>query len=112
GCTGQNMSPQLRWLKRPAGTKSFVRTMFGPDAPTGSGFWHWTGLNIPAPTTSLAANAAAASLPPGAVQGYTDFGSSGYGGPRPPEGDVPHRYIFKLSALNVDRLDLTAGAPG
>jgi Raf kinase inhibitor-like YbhB/YbcL family protein len=112
GCTGQNMSPTLRWSNPPAGTKSFVLTMFDPDAPTGSGFYHWTVFDLPATTTQLSANAAAGGLPTGAVQGYTDFGMSGYGGPCPPDGDLPHRYIFKLSALSVDHLGLTAGAPG
>jgi Raf kinase inhibitor-like YbhB/YbcL family protein len=115
GCTGQNVSPALRWSNPPAGTKSFVLTMFDPDAPTGSGFWHWTVFDLPAGTTALAANAAAAtggSLPAGAVQGYTDFGRPGYGGPCPPDGDTPHRYVFKLSALSVDHLGLTPGAPG
>jgi Raf kinase inhibitor-like YbhB/YbcL family protein len=86
--------------------------MFDPDAPTGSGFWHWTVFDIPATTTSLPANAAAGSLPTGSVQGYTDFGVPGYGGPCPPDGDLPHRYIFKLSALSVDKTGLTSAAPG
>jgi len=111
GCTGQNLSPALRWANPPAGTKSFVLTVFDPDAPTGSGFWHWTMFDVPAATTALAANAAAAA-PAGAIQGYTDFGRPGYGGPCPPDGDTPHRYVFKLSALSVDHLGLTAAAPG
>jgi hypothetical protein len=115
GCTGDNASPALRWSNPPAGTKSFVLTMFDPDAPTGSGFWHWTVFDMPAGTTSLAAKAATTSggtLPAGAIEGYTDFGRPGYGGPCPPEGDAPHRYVFKLSALSVDHLGLTATAPG
>jgi Raf kinase inhibitor-like YbhB/YbcL family protein len=112
---GQNVSPALRWSNPPAGTKSFVLTVFDPDAPTGSGFWHWTVFDIPPTTTSLATNAAATtsgSLPAGAVQGYTDFGRPGYGGPCPPEGDAPHHYVFKLSALSVDHLELPPGPPG
>jgi Raf kinase inhibitor-like YbhB/YbcL family protein len=115
GCTGENHSPALTWSNPPADTKSFVITVFDPDAPTGSGFWHWTVFNIPATTTSLASNAAAAtggSLPAGAIQGYTDFGAPGYGGPCPPEGDAPHHYVFKISALSVDKLDdLTSASP-
>src|SRR5262249_44010338 len=87
GCSGQNVSPALRWSNPPAGTQSFVLTMFDPDAPTGSGFWHWTVFDIPATTTGLPANAGAqagGSLPAGAVQGYVDFGRPGYGGPCPP----------------------------
>jgi Raf kinase inhibitor-like YbhB/YbcL family protein len=112
GCMGQNLSPELHWANPPAGTKSFVLTVFDVDAPTGSGFWHWTVFDIPPTTTSLSANAAAGSLPAGAVQGYTDFGRPGYGGPCPPDGDTPHHYVFKLIALNIDHLGLTASAPG
>jgi Raf kinase inhibitor-like YbhB/YbcL family protein len=115
GCAGQNQSPALHWSNPPMGTKSFLLTVFDPDAPTGSGFWHWTVFDIPATTTELAANAAAptgGSLPAGAIQGYTDFGRPGYGGPCPPDGDTPHHYVFKLSALSVDHLGLTASAPG
>ena len=115
GCTGDNASPALQWANPPAGTKSFALTVFDLDAPTGSGFWHWTLFDIPATTASLAANAAATtggSLPAGAIQGYTDFGRPGYGGPCPPVGDAPHRYVFKLSALSVDKLGLDSTATG
>jgi Raf kinase inhibitor-like YbhB/YbcL family protein len=112
GCTGQNASPALRWSNPPAGTKSFVLTMFDTDAPTGSGFWHWTLFDIPAATTSLAANAAAGTLPVGSTQGYVDFGRPGYGGPCPPAGDPPHHYVFKLYALGVEALGLDEHAPG
>lgn len=111
GCTGGNQSPALTWSNPPAGTKSFVLTMFDPDAPTGSGFWHWTVFDIPAGTTSLSANAAAGGLPAGAIQGYTDYGISGYGGPCPPSGDTPHRYLFTLTAVNTEHLGLTATSP-
>ena len=111
GCSGQNASPGLAWSNPPAGTKSFVLTVFDQDAPTGSGFWHWTLFDIPAEWSSLGSNAAATMLAP-AVQGYTDFGRPGYGGPCPPEGDAPHHYVFKLSALSVESLGLTAGSPG
>lgn len=112
GCTGGNMSPGLKWSNPPAATKSFALTVFDLDAPTGSGFWHWTVFDIPAGTTSLSSNAAASGLPTGAIQGYTDFGVSGYGGPCPPSGDTPHRYLFTLTALNTDHLDLPPMPPG
>jgi Raf kinase inhibitor-like YbhB/YbcL family protein len=112
GCTGENVSPQLDWQGAPAGTKSFALMVHDPDAPTGSGWWHWVVYNIPAGTNALPAGAGApgsANLPAGAVQGRTDFGSAGYGGPCPPPGR-PHRYMFMLFALKVDRLDLPADA--
>lgn len=111
GCTGQNMSPALNWVNPPAGTKSFAVTVYDPDAPTGSGWWHWTMYNIPAGTTGLTAGAGnGRDAPRGSVQGLTDFGSKGYGGPCPPVGDKPHHYHFKVFALKVDKLDLPGNA--
>jgi Raf kinase inhibitor-like YbhB/YbcL family protein len=112
GCNGKNSSPALSWSGAPAGTKSFALLVHDPDAPTNSGWWHWTVYNIPADTTSLAADAGDPHnhlLPPGAVQGRTDFGNPGYGGPCPPPGK-PHRYIFRLYALKVAKLELPADA--
>lgn len=99
GCGGGNVSPQLSWTAGPSGTQSYVITEYDPDAPTGSGFWHWTLFNLPASVTSLAAGANSAP-PAGVIQGYTDYGSSGYGGPCPPVGDGPHHYNFQVLALD------------
>jgi len=82
GCTGSNISPAMSWSGAPAGTKSFALTVYDPDAPTGSGWWHWVVYNIPAKTTSLPAGAGDPKknlLPAGATQGNTDFGVPGYG---------------------------------
>ena len=106
GCTGKNVSPEVEWTGAPAKAKSFALTIYDPDAPTGSGWWHWVVYNIPAGTTKIASG----KVPAGAVQGNTDFGSPGYGGPCPPVGDKPHHYIFTLYALDVDKLDLPATA--
>jgi Raf kinase inhibitor-like YbhB/YbcL family protein len=106
GCTGENVSPQLEWSNPPAGTKSFALMVHDPDAPTGSGWWHWVVYNIPADATSIPAGG---PLPKGAVQGKTDFGTPGYGGPCPPPGG-PHHYNFTLFALKVDKLDVPADA--
>ena len=114
GCTGDNVSPELRWQGAPAGTKSFAVTVYDPDAPTGSGWWHWVLFNMPAGTNSLPAGAGDGSgskLPPGSVESRTDFGKPGYGGPCPPQGDRPHRYIFTVHALKTDKLDLAADSP-
>jgi Raf kinase inhibitor-like YbhB/YbcL family protein len=113
GCSGKNLSPALHWSGAPQGTKSFALMLYDPDAPTGSGWWHWVVYNIPAGTTDLSTGAGAAGstlLPSGALQGRTDFGTSGYGGPCPPAGDKPHRYIFTLYALKIEKLDVPADA--
>lgn len=110
GHNGENKSPQLSWTGAPAGTKSFVVTCYDPDAPTTVGFWHWTLFDIPATTTSLAAGAGAPGAnPPGSILGYTDFGSSGYGGSAPPPGPV-HPYHFNVYALDVEKIGLNAGS--
>lgn len=112
GCTGENLSPQLSWSNPPEGTKSFVVTVYDPDAPTGSGWWHWVLYNIPADTTELAAGAGSgkAPLPGGAAQGRTDYGTRGFGGACPPPGAKPHRYIFTVYALKVDKLEVPEDA--
>jgi len=115
GCEGGNVSPSLKWTGTPAGTKSFALMVYDPDAPTGSGWWHWVMFNIPASVTSLplgAGNPAGGQTPKGAVQSRSDFGKPGYGGPCPPQGDKPHRYVFTLYALKVDKLDADENASG
>jgi len=107
GCSGENLSPQLAWKNPPAGTKSYAVTVYDPDAPTGSGWWHWVVWNIPGATDALpAAIGHGASLPDGAIEGRGDAGTSGYFGACPPKGDKPHRYLFKVHALKVEKLDL------
>ena len=114
GCEGGNVSPQLSWRGAPAGTRSFAVTVYDPDAPTGSGWWHWTVVNLPPATSSLPAGAGSAGgkLPAGAVQGRTDYGRSGFGGACPPVGDKPHRYQFTVWALKVEQLPLDENASG
>jgi Raf kinase inhibitor-like YbhB/YbcL family protein len=118
GCTGGNVSPQLVWSGVPAGTRSLQLQVHDPDAPTGSGFWHWAVYDIPPGTTGLAQGAgnSPTTLPTGAYGGNTDFMDTGvtgvngnYGGPCPPAGDPPHHYNFTLYALSVDAV-ATAGA--
>jgi len=111
GCSGQNISPALQWYNPPAGTRSYAVTAYDPDAPTGSGWWHWVMYNIPAGTTGLPAGAGnGRNAPRGSAQGQTDFGTKGYGGPCPPAGDRPHHYQFTVFALKVDRLDIPGNA--
>ncbi|MEP6930008.1 MAG: YbhB/YbcL family Raf kinase inhibitor-like protein [Flavobacterium sp.] len=110
GCSGENQSPQLLWKNAPEGTKSFAITMYDPDAPTGSGFWHWIAFNIPANVNEIVTNAGNAKLnlfPKGAIQSITDYGIKGFGGPCPPEGHGFHEYIITVYALKTDKLELT-----
>jgi Raf kinase inhibitor-like YbhB/YbcL family protein len=111
-CTGGNVSPALSWTGAPKDTKSFAVSMYDPDAPTGSGFWHWWVANIPASVTSLPKGAGGGTgLPTGAVQAHNDFSLPGYGGPCPPKGK-PHHYIITVYALKVDKLDIDDKASG
>ena len=112
GCEGKNISPALKWSGAPKGTLSFAVTVYDPDAPTGSGWWHWLVINLPADSTGLAegAGSAGGKLPAGAVQGRTDFGAPGFGGACPPQGDKPHRYIFTVCALKTEKIDVPADA--
>ncbi len=115
GCSGRNVSPELRWERAPKETKSFAVTVYDPDAPTGSGWWHWIIFNIPSSVTSLPAGAGnpdSGAAPPGSLQSTTDFGRPGYGGPCPPAGDKPHRYVFTVYALKVDQLPVQKEASG
>ncbi|MDA8051142.1 MAG: YbhB/YbcL family Raf kinase inhibitor-like protein [Rhodospirillales bacterium] len=115
GCKGGDISPALTWSGEPAGTKSFAITMFDPNAPTGSGWWHWTVFNIPANVHGLPENAGAAGsilLPKGAGEGRTDFGFSHYGGPCPPVGDPPHHYEITVFAVKVAKLPLDQHSSG
>lgn len=113
GCTGNNISPQLQWFHPPKGTKSFALTMYDPDAPTGSGWWHWLAFNIPLSVDHLDAGAGSSNaelMPASVIQSITDYGTKGYGGPCPPEGHGAHRYIVTVYALKTASLDLSADA--
>ena len=111
GCEGDNLSPALHWEAVPEGAKSLALTVYDPDAPTGSGWWHWVAFNIPVDVKSLDAGASLKAMPEGVVESRTDYGAVGYGGPCPPQGDQPHRYIFTLHALDVETLDLGQDTP-
>lgn len=108
GCGGGNISPALSWSGAPTGAKSFALTVYDPDAPTGSGWWHWVVFNIPADVTSLPKNAGdpkGPETPKGAVQSRTDFGVPGYNGPCPPKGDPPHHYHITVFAVDTPKLE-------
>ena len=110
---GQDLSPQLSWSGFPAETESFVVSMYDPQAPTGSGFWHWVVADIPAGTTSLPAGAGApdaAHLPSGALQLAGDAGAHQYVGGAPPAGSGVHEYFLTVTALNVAKTGLDENA--
>lgn len=108
GCSGENQSLPIAWSGAPAGTLSFAVIVHDPDAPTGVGFFHWLVANLPSTTTAIGA---AVALPEGVVEGFTDFGANGYGGPCPPPGN-PHRYIATVYALDVASLPVGATSTG
>lgn len=113
GYGGENISPALQWNNAPEGTKSFALSVYDPDAPTGSGFWHWYVINIPADVTSLAegaGNPEKPSVPSSARQMNNDIAEKGFVGAFPPQGDTPHRYIFTVYALGVEQLELPDNA--
>jgi Raf kinase inhibitor-like YbhB/YbcL family protein len=109
GCSGENKSPQLVWKNAPMEAKSFAITVYDPDAPTGSGWWHWSLVNIPANYSQLPVNFGAQNKPElqeGMLQIKNDYGTYAFGGPCPPQGDKAHRYIFTIYALKVHKLEL------
>jgi Raf kinase inhibitor-like YbhB/YbcL family protein len=104
-CDGADHSPQLSWPEAPTGTRSFTLVMDDPDAPNGT-FRHWGVFNMPATQTSIERGEGNGPGNANFVQAMNDFGKSGYGGPCPPKGHGPHRYRFKLYALDIDKLTL------
>jgi len=110
-CGGQNVSPQLAWSGAPAGTRGYTVTCLDPDAPTGSGFWHWAVVDLPASVTELPSGAGASDATlPGGFHVRTDFGTAAYGGAAPPPSDHPHRYMFVVHAMDVESLGVDASA--
>ena len=115
GCKGGNLSPQLSWTGAPAGTKSFALTVYDPDAPTGSGWWHWQIVNISSDTTELIRGAGDIKkniAPQHSLQIESDYGAQGFGGACPPQGDKAHRYQFTVYALSVEKLNVNPTSSG
>ncbi|MBA6339290.1 YbhB/YbcL family Raf kinase inhibitor-like protein [Colwellia sp. BRX8-7] len=115
GCSGGDLSPHLKWANAPKGTKSFAITVYDPDAPTGSGWWHWQVVNIPVNVMEIATGAGDTKTnlaPVGSTQISNDYGSRGFGGACPPEGHGVHHYRFTLHALSVEKLELPKDASG
>ncbi|MDH0127110.1 YbhB/YbcL family Raf kinase inhibitor-like protein [Brucella intermedia GD04153] len=113
GCAGDNLSPQISWKNAPKGTKSFAVSMYDPDAPTGSGWWHWVAINIPASISELPEGAGSNmdKMPAGSMMTGTDVCQSAYFGACPPKGET-HRYVITVKALSVEKLDLPTDASG
>ncbi|HAS3654208.1 TPA: YbhB/YbcL family Raf kinase inhibitor-like protein [Vibrio cholerae] len=108
GCSGDNLSPQLSWNNAPKGTKSFAITAYDPDAPTGSGWWHWVALDIAADQHNVARGAAKQLK--GVRELNNDYGFSGFGGACPPQGHGMHRYQFTVWALPFEKMEIPQGA--
>ena len=109
GCSGENISPELSWKDAPKGTKSFAVTVYDPDAPTSSGWWHWLAFDISKDKMTLPTGFGN-NESKDAIQSITDYGKTGFGGACPPAGDKAHRYIFTVHALNVETLGLDKNA--
>ena len=111
GAGGEDVSPQLSWSGFPEETRSFAVTVYDPDAPTASGFWHWAVANLPATVTDLRAGIGDGSLLPGeALTLVNDAGLRRFLGAAPPAGHGPHRYIVAVHAVGVEKLELTEDA--
>jgi len=113
GCSGGDLSPHLKWSNAPQGTKSFAITAYDPDAPTGSGWWHWQVVNIPKNVTEIATGVGSTKndiAPKGSMQIKNDYGSRGFGGACPPSGHGVHHYRFTIHALSVETLELPEDA--
>lgn len=112
GAGDEDVSPHLSWSGAPDGTQSYAVTVYDPDAPTASGFWHWAAFNIPANVTELARGASGSDMPDGAVELTNDGGTVGYVGAAPPPGHGVHHYYVVVHALDVASLDIPAeGSP-
>lgn len=115
GCSGGDISPHLKWSNAPKGTKSFAITAYDPDAPTGSGWWHWQVVNIPMTLMEIQSGAGDTKTniaPIGSTQIQNDYGNRGFGGACPPEGHGVHHYRFTVHALSVEKLELPEDASG